>query len=52
MKRIASPKMRHVRALSPYNRENAGATQIGGKSFLSNYAGTGGGGLMKGGGDK
>jgi hypothetical protein len=26
MKRIASPKMRHVRALSPYNRENAGAT--------------------------
>mmetsp|Transcript_4635 Transcript_4635/g.7858 ORF Transcript_4635/g.7858 Transcript_4635/m.7858 type:complete len:248 (+) Transcript_4635:485-1228(+) len=43
-KRIASPKMRHVRALSPYaqmNQESAG----GGKSFLSSIAGGAGGGF-------
>lgn len=40
-KRIASPKMRHVRALSPYSRQQ----QEGGqdlqeqKSFLAQYAG-------------
>lgn len=38
MKRLASPKMRHVRALSPYaQRQGAGAADTG-KSFLSQYA--------------
>lgn len=40
-KRIASPKMRHVRALSPYSRWQEGGEQglTDSKSFLSAYAG-------------
>jgi len=40
MKRIASPKMRHVRALSPYSRwqQDGGAGLKDSKSFLSKYA--------------
>jgi len=36
MKRLASPKMRHVRALSPYSKlQKEGGNE---KSFLSQYA--------------
>jgi hypothetical protein len=45
MKRLASPKMRHVRALSPYANSRGTELGPGGSSFLS--AAAGGQGLGK-----